>query len=149
MAPAALRSVLFACNLNTIRSPMAAGLLTRRGGGRIHAESCGVWPGGQVDAFMIEVMREKGLDLAPHEPRTFEGLGATNFDLIVAFTEESYAAASAFARTLAAEVEHWPVGDPSGGGDARAVRMQAYREVRDAIDALIKARIEQRSTPGP
>jgi protein-tyrosine-phosphatase len=149
MPRTAPRSVLFACNLNTIRSPIAAGLLMRRGGGRIHAESCGVWPGGRADPFMIEVMREKDVDLAHHEPRTFEQLGAANFDLIVAFTEDSFNAAKVFARTLSSDVEHWPVGDPSEGGEGRAAKLQAYREARDAIDALIREGIEGRSTAGP
>jgi protein-tyrosine-phosphatase len=142
------RAVLFACNLNTIRSPIAAGLLRRYAGGLIHVESCGVWPGGQMDPFMVEVMREKRIDLSEHQPRVFEDLADASFDQIIAFTEDSYMRALQFARTLAAEVEHWPIGDPSAGGETRDMRLEAYRAVRDEIDDAIRSRLNDRSTPG-
>jgi len=142
MTGLAPRSVLFACNLNAIRSPMAAGLLKRRAGSEIYAESCGVWPGGLVDPLMLQVMREKDVDLAEHEPRVFEDLTDASFDLIVALTEESAQRAQEFARTLAADVEYWPIADPSTGGETRAMRLAAYRDVRDEIDARIKALLE-------
>jgi protein-tyrosine-phosphatase len=78
----------------------------------------------------------------------FEDLADASFDLIVAFTEDSYARAVQFARTLAAEVELWPVEDPSAGGETRDMRLQAYRDVRDAIDSVITSRLKERSTPG-
>lgn len=133
-------AVLFACNLNSIRSPMAAGLTRKRFGDRIYAESCGVWEGGYVDPFAIQVMQEKGVDLAAHAPRTFEELADASFDLIVALTPESLKRAKEFARTLAADVEYWPSPDPSGAGESREARLEAYREARDALDAAIRAR---------
>jgi hypothetical protein len=45
------RAVLFACNWNTVRSPMAAALLRQMGGGRIRVDSCGLQAGESVDPF--------------------------------------------------------------------------------------------------
>ncbi len=144
------RAVLFACNLNTIRSPMAAALLMRRTGDRIAAESCGVRAGQAADPFMVEIMRELDLDLSAHSPRTFEELGEARFEVIVALTEESRARAEELARIWGARVEYWPVPEPaSGGEESRDARLEAYREVRDRIDALVKRRLQDRSTPGP
>ena len=132
-------SVLFACNLNTIRSPMAAALMKRRFSS-VHVESCGVWPGGYTDPFMAEVMAELGPDLTEHEPKTFEELDDLSFDLIVALTEPSRERAEELCRTRACEVEFWDLTDPSDAGETREQRLNAYRAVRDELDAKIKAR---------
>jgi protein-tyrosine-phosphatase len=143
------RAVLFACNMNTIRSPMAAALLMRRTSGRISAESCGVWAGEAADPFMIEVMRELDIDLSGHRPRTFEELGEARFEVIVALTEESLARARELARLWDAEVEHWPVSEPAlDGEETRASRLAAYREVRNRVDGLVQRRLQDRSTSG-
>lgn len=149
MAAVFPRAVLFACNMNTIRSPMAAALLMRRTGGRISAESCGVMAGEAADPFMVEVMREKDVDLSAHRPRTFEDLGDTRFEVIVALTEESLARARELAALWGAEVEHWPTPEPAlMGEETRDARLDAYREVRDLVDSLVKRRLQDRSTPG-
>jgi len=144
--PALPTSVLFACNLNSIRSPMAAGLVRKRFGTQIYAESCGVWEGGYVDPFMLQVMAEKDVDLTEHTPRTFEEMTDASFDLIVALTPESHVKAQEFARTLDAKVELWPSPDPSGVGETREARIIAYRDARDALDAEIRRRFTPRST---
>ncbi|MGD2133149.1 MAG: low molecular weight phosphatase family protein [Maricaulaceae bacterium] len=135
-------SVLFACNLNTIRSPMAAALMKRRFSA-VHVDSCGVWPGGYTDPFMTEVMAELGPDLTAHEPRTFEELDDLSFDLIVALTEPSYERALELARTRDCEVEFWELADPSDAGETRTQRLNAYRAVRDELDRKIKERFKR------
>ena len=53
-------SVLFACTLNAVRSPMAEALLKQLHGKHVFVDSVGVRPD-QVDPFAVETMAEMGL----------------------------------------------------------------------------------------
>jgi protein-tyrosine-phosphatase len=136
------QAVLFACGLNAVRSPMAAGLLKGTLGGSIYVGSVGVRKG-ELDAFAAAVMDEIGIDIHAHGPITFEeleDLEGLNFDLIVTLSPEAHHKALELTRTLAAEVEYWPTPDPTAVDGNRAQRLQAYREVRDQLLEKIRAR---------
>src|SRR5512147_2370530 len=110
------QSVLFACGLNSIRSPMAMGLFRHLFGKNMYTGSAGVKPG-EPDPFAIAVMDEIGLDISKHKPQTFEQLEdweGLNFDLIVTLSPEAHHKALELTRTNAADVEYWPTADPSG-----------------------------------
>jgi protein-tyrosine-phosphatase len=133
-------AVLFACNMNRVRSPMAAGLLQRRMGGRMFVDSCGLTEGAGIDPFVVAVMAEVGVDLSDQAPKTFGALAADSFDLIVSLTPEAHQRAVALARGRAVEVEVWPTADPTAEGGSRAQRLDAYRRIRDDISRRISAR---------
>ena len=136
------QSVLFACGLNSIRSPMAMALFRHLFGKRMYTGSAGVKPGEQ-DAFAIAVMDEIGLDISKHKPQTFEQLEdweGLNFDLIVTLSPEAHHKALNLTRTVAAEVEYWPTADPSDIGETREQKLDAYRTVRDDLMDKIRAR---------
>ena len=85
--PPALRpqAVLFACNMNSVRSPMAAALLKQMLGTSLYVGSAGVRKG-ERDALAAAAMEEIGIDISAHRPLTFEevdDLEGLNFDLIV------------------------------------------------------------------
>jgi protein-tyrosine-phosphatase len=143
---------LFACNLNQVRSPMAEVLLKRLVGDRVYVDSCGVrLPGDEpdepvedggvgVDPFVEAVMAELGCHLAHHRPKTFEDLETSSFDLVVSLTPEAHDRAMELARGRAAEIEYWPVGDPTLVEGSREVRLAGYRQVRDALARRIAER---------
>lgn len=133
------RSIVFACNLNTIRSPMAEGLARKRGGLAVRAASCGVWEGGYLDPFMVQVMQEAGVDMGRHTPRTFEEVSDWGIDLLVTLTPESRDRAAPIARAEGVETVFWPAPDPTLAGDTRDARLEAYRSVRDALDTRVSA----------
>jgi protein-tyrosine-phosphatase len=136
------QSVLFACGLNSIRSPMAMALFRHLFGKSMYTGSAGVKPG-ESDPFAIAVMDEIGLDIAKHRPQTFEQLEdweGLNFDLIVTLSPEAHHKALDLTRTIAAEVEYWPTSDPSDIGDTREQKLEAYRTVRDQLMDTIRAR---------
>ena len=132
------RSVLFACNWNTVRSPMAAALL-RRLDGALHVESCGLLAGEQADPFARAVMQEIGLELDDHEPRSFDALTPGAFDLVVTLTPEADIRAAAMSRE-GVPVEHWPIEDPARQDGSREQRLLAYRQVRDELEQRLKER---------
>jgi protein-tyrosine-phosphatase len=134
------QAVLFVCNYNAIRSPIAQGLMARRFAKSIWVESCGVRPGGERDPFMVAVMDELGVDMTRHRPRTFADLDDASFDVIVTLTPQAHHRALEFTRTMAVEVEYWPTLDPSEATGSREQRLEEYRACRDMLDARIEKR---------
>ena len=136
-------AVLFACGQNSVRSPMAAALMRQAFGNGFVVASAGVRKG-ELDGFAIAAMNEIGIDIASHEPMTFEELedleDGLEFDLIVTLAPEAHHKALELTRTLAVEVEYWPTSDPTAIEGSREQRLDAYRAVRDQLLARISAR---------
>ncbi len=132
-------AVLFACTRNSVRSPMAEGLLKHLLGHRIYVDSVGVRVSA-IDPFVIEVMDELGIDLSNHRGKDFESLEDTSYDLIVSLSPEAQHQAVELTRTMACEVEFWNTFDPTIIEGNRESRVQAYREVRDTLKERIEAR---------
>ena len=142
MAAGRPQSVLFACGLNSIRSPMAMALAQWLYGKSVYIGSAGV-PKGEPDPFAVAVMEEIGLDIAKHKPHTFEELEdweGLNFDLIVTLSPEAHHKALDLTRTNAADVEYWPTPDPTNVVGNREQMLDAYRNVRDQLMMKIKQR---------
>lgn len=136
------QAVLFACGLNSVRSPMAMGLFRRIVGPGTYVASAGVRKD-ELDPFAVTVIEETGADISRHRPMTFDELDeleGLNFDLIVTLAPEAHHQALELTRTLAAEVEYWPTADPTAVEGTREQRLAAYREVRDQLAARIKER---------
>jgi len=132
-------AVLFACNMNAVRSPMAAALFKHLARSRVYVESAGV-RAGETDPFAIAAMDEIGLDIAGHRPHTITDLFDTSFDVVITLTPEAHHQALEMTRTMAVEVEYWPTLDPTLTSGSREQIMEAYRNCRDGILQRIKAR---------
>jgi len=132
-------AVLFSCNRNSVRSPMAEGLLKHLLGHKIYVDSAGVRPL-EVDPFVVEVMDEIGIDISKHRSKSFDDLEDTSYDLIISLSPEAQHKAVELTRTMACEVEFWNTLDPSMVEGNRDMRVDAYRQVRDQL----KKRIEER-----
>jgi len=141
-SPQRPQAVLFACGLNSVRSPMAAALLRQALGTSLYVGSAGVRKG-ELDPFAAAVMDEIGIDIKAHRPMTFEeleDLEGLNFDLIVTLSPEAHHKALELTRTLALDVEYWPTADPTAIEGSREQRMNAYRDVRDQLLQRIRMR---------
>jgi len=135
-------AVLFACGLNSVRSPMAAGLFKQMIGRTSYVASAGVRKD-DLDPFAVAALEEVGIDISRHRPMTFEELEdweGLNFDLIVTLSPEAHHKALELTRAIAAEVEYWPTPDPTAIEGTREQRLSAYREVRDQLTERIKTR---------
>jgi protein-tyrosine-phosphatase len=138
--------VLFACGLNSVRSPIAAALLKQMLGASLYIGSAGVRKG-ERDAFAAAAMEEIGIDISAHRPMTFEELDdleGLNFDLIITLSPEAHHKALELTRTLAVEVEYWPTADPAAVEGSREQRLEAYRAVRDELERRIRTRFVAR-----
>lgn len=136
------RAVLFVCALNSVRSPMAEGLLRQMDASGLVVASAGVRKD-TIDPFAVAAMSEIGIDIAEHEPITIEDLEdleGLDFDLIVTLSPEAHHTALALTHRIKAAVEYWPTADPTATEGHREQRLDAYRAVRDQLAARIKER---------
>jgi protein-tyrosine-phosphatase len=135
------RAVLFACQMNAVRSPMAAGLLQQMFPS-IRVASVGVAPG-DLDPFAVAAMEEVGIDISRHRPIDFEGyedLEGLDFDLIVTLSPGAHHKAISLSHRVPARIEYWPTPDPTATEGNREQRLDAYRAVRDELTKQIKER---------
>lgn len=64
-----MKRVLFVCVHNSGRSQMAAAFLEKLAGGRVEVDSAGTQPSDAVNPVVVEVMREKGIDVSDNNPK--------------------------------------------------------------------------------
>ncbi|QXT41123.1 low molecular weight phosphatase family protein [Gymnodinialimonas ceratoperidinii] len=139
------QSVLFCCDHNSTRSPMAEGLMKRFYGHRAYVQSAGVKHELEIDGFAVTVCAELGVELERHRVRSFDemeqwGDDLTGFDLIVALSPASQRRALEMTRTFHIDVEYWPIIDPTGLGETREAKLTSYRQARDQIVERMTAR---------
>ena len=72
------QSVLFCCDHNAVRSPMAEGLMKKFYGHETYVQSAGVLADMDVDGFAISVCTELGIELARHKTRSFDEMQNAN-----------------------------------------------------------------------
>lgn len=131
-------SVLFCCDHNAIRSPMAEGMMKNLYGTECYVQSAGVKSDMEVDGFAVAVCQELNVELSRHRARSFDemedwGDDLSGFDLVVALSPASQRRALDLTRFYHLDVEYWPIMDPTGLADGREQKLAAYRKTRDQI----------------
>jgi protein-tyrosine-phosphatase len=132
-------SVLFACTLNSIRSPMAEAILKHAHAQRIFVDSVGL-KAEEIDPLAVEVMKEIGIDIHAHHAKSFDDLADSSFDVIITLSPEAQHRAVEMTRIMACDVEYWQTFDPTALEGSREQRLAAYREVRDYLARRIRER---------
>jgi len=138
-------AVLFCCDHNSIRSPMAEALMKKLVGTQIFVQSAGVKSDHDIDGFAVAVCQEVDVELSKHKVRSFEDLEdwgerLDSFDLVVALSPTSHRRITELTKDHAVDVEYWVTADPTGKGESREDKLASYRAVRDDIVANIKLR---------
>lgn len=139
------QSILFCCDHNSVRSPMAEGIAKKLFGLDVYLQSAGVKSDLDIDGFAISVCQEMDVELSRHRSRSFDemedwGDDLSSFDLIVALSPASQRRALELTRHSHLEVEYWPILDPTGLGESRDARLVSYRQTRDQIRDRLMAR---------
>ncbi len=132
------QSVLFCCDYNAVRSPMAEGIMKKFYGTGSYVQSVGVHNDLEIDGFSIAVCEEIGVELSRHRSRSFDemeqwGDDLSSFDLVVALSPASQRRALELTRYFHLHVEYWPILDPTGLGETREAKLASYRIARDQI----------------
>jgi arsenate reductase (thioredoxin) len=131
--PGERQRILFLCTHNSSRSQMAEGWLQTRGGSRYAAFSAGTHPR-TVHPLAIRAMAELGIDIseaAGHYAKSLDTFQGRTFDLVVTVCDDAAAVCPSFAG--AKRQEHWGFPDPSAATGTDEERLDAFRQVRNAI----------------
>lgn len=141
MSKEKIESLLFVCNYNSVRSPIAECIAKDIFGDRVFIDSIGIQEELlAINPFSISVMEEAGLNLLNHKPKHFEDLNDTSFDLIICLSAEAEEKMKSLTRGYDIKIELWETDDPSGVKGNRENIMSAFRDMRDEL----KKRIEER-----
>ena len=137
------QSILFCCDHNAVRSPMAEGIMKKLYGTGTYVQSVGVINDLEIDGFSIAVCDEIGVELSRHRSRSFDemerwGDDLSSFDLIVALSPASQRRALELTRLFHLTVEYWPILDPTGIGETREMKLVSYRQTRDQIENKLR-----------
>ncbi len=137
------QSVLFCCDHNAVRSPMAEGIMKQFYGTGTYVQSVGVKNDLEIDGFSIAVCQELNVELSRHRSRSFDemeewGEDLSSFDLVVALSPASQRRALELTRFYHIDVQYWPILDPTGLGETREAKLDSYRQARDQIIARLQ-----------
>ena len=135
-------SVLFCCDHNAIRSPIAEGLAKLYYGKKIFIQSAGILNDLEIDGFAISVCEEIGVKVAKHQPRSFLDMDQwgdriDSFDLVVALSETSKKKVIEATKSYAVKVIYWQIFDPTIAVNRREEKVAHYRKIRDQISAKL------------
>ena len=140
-----IQSVLFCCNYNSVRSPMAEGIFKKLIDQRIFVQSAGVFDTLEIDGFTVKVCDEINVKLSKHRVRSLkemekEGGFTGGFDLVVALTKESLEEVRKYSRYSSVMIEDWIVEEPVKDENDINQTIGSYRNTRDIILKKINER---------
>ncbi len=125
-------SVLFVCVHNAGRSQMAAAFLSHLSKGAIEVRSAGTQPAHEVNAVVVEAMREKGIDLFGAIPKVLTSQAVQDSDVVI-----TMGCGDACPYFPGKRYLDWKLADPAGAD------LAATRPIRDEIEALVRALIQE------
>jgi len=126
------KKILFVCVENARRSQMAEGFAKAFGQGKLEVYSAGSRPSLEIDPLVIEVMKEKRIDLTAKRPKGLNDLPPIEMDYLITMGCEEVCPA-----VLAKKIIEWKIPDPKGKS------IDFFREVRDIIEGKLKSLLEE------
>jgi arsenate reductase len=127
--------VLILCTGNSARSQMAEGLLRHESGGRWEVHSAGTHPT-TVRPEAVAVMNELGIDISRQWSKSVDEFAGREFDFVITVCDHANAVCPVFpgnTRRL-----HWPFEDPAAVTGTAEAKLEAFRLVRDQIQAKVR-----------
>ena len=139
--------MLFCCNYNSVRSPMAEGIFKKIIGRKIFVQSAGIFDTLEIDGFTVKVCDEINVKLSKHRVRSLkemerEGGFIGSFDLIIALTKESSKEAKKYSSFSSVLIEDWIVEEPKKDENDMNQTLVSYRRTRDIIFGKINQRFQ-------
>lgn len=119
--------VLFVCVHNAGRSQAAMALLNHHAHGRVHVRSAGSAPGDEVNAAVIAVLAERGIDIATEYPKPLTDEVVRAADVVVTMGCGDACPIYPGKRYL-----DWQLDDPAGQS------VETVRPIIDEIDARVR-----------
>jgi arsenate reductase (thioredoxin) len=122
--------VLFVCVQNAGRSQMAAGMLDKLAGGRVHVRSAGSEPADQINPAVRQAMAEVGVDLDREFPKPLTDEVVRAADAVI-----TMGCGDACPIYPGKRYEDWELDDPADQ-DLDGVR-RIRDEIRDRVEQLL------------
>ena len=116
---------------------MAAGLLNKRGGGKVHVRSAGSTPANELNPRVVEAMQEIGIDISQEFPKPLSDEFVKAADVVI-----TMGCGDACPIYPGKRYEDWELDDPAEQD------MATVRRIRDEIDARVKALVNDLATKG-
>jgi arsenate reductase (thioredoxin) len=134
-----MKKILFVCVENAGRSQMAEAFAKKYSEGKFEVSSAGNKPADKVNSMVVEIMKEKGIDLSANKPKLITAKMAMDADLIVTMgcNDQGVCPGPFFKPTV-----EWNLEDPKGKP------IEKVRGIRDEIDRKVKQLIAQQSAEG-
>ena len=126
------KRIVFICVENARRSQMAQGFAEVFGGEKVEVYSAGSIPSSQIDPIVIEVMKEKGIDLSSKRPKGLNDLPPIEMDYLVTMGCEETCPA-----VLSKNILEWDIPDPKGKS------IDIVRNVRDMVEGRVRALLKE------
>ncbi len=126
------KRIVFICVENARRSQMAQGFAEVFGGEKVEVYSAGSSPSSQIDPLVIEVMKEKGIDLSSKRPKGLKDLPPIEMDYLITMGCEETCPA-----VLAKKIIAWEIPDPKGKS------IDVFRNVRDMVEGRVRALLKE------
>jgi arsenate reductase len=123
-----LKRILFVCIENAGRSQMAEAFARQYGKDKVVALSAGVKLAEKVNPIVVQVMKEKGIDISANKPKLLTTNMAEEADLIITMgcSVEKICPAPLFKKVI-----DWNLEDPKGKP------IEKIREIRDEIEKKV------------
>src|SRR5690606_37764954 len=134
-------NVLFLCTGNSARSIMAEALVTTMGKGRFRGYSAGSKPGGQVNPFAIEKVKEAGYPLENLRSKSWEEFvrpDAPHMDFIITVCDNATGEVCPVWPGHPASA-HWSFEDPAAVEDSDEAKRAAFQKVFRQIMARMNS----------
>lgn len=128
--------VLFLCTGNSARSQMAEGWLRALADERFEVSSAGTAPRPEVHPLAIQVMAERGVDIAAQRPKDLQRYRAEPWDLVITVCDRAKESCPLFPG--AHQQIHWSFRDPAEAEGSLDERLAVFRGVRDEILARLR-----------
>ena len=125
------KKILFACRENACRSQMAGAFAQHLAGDKIEVSCAGSEPAKEINPDMVEVMQEKGIDMAFRRTRSLNGAIAESSPEIIV----TMGCGEECSFVPGAEIKDWDLPDPAGKS------IEFMRNVRDEIEKRVKGLI--------
>jgi arsenate reductase (thioredoxin) len=129
-----MKKILFVCVENAGRSQIAAAFANKYGKGKFVILSAGNKPAETVNPTVVQVMKEKDIDISASKPKLITFQMAQDSDLIVTMgcNDQGICPGPFFKPTI-----EWHLEDPKGKP------IEKVREIRDQIEHQVQELIEQ------
>jgi len=129
-----MKKVLFVCVENAGRSQMAEAFANKYGEGKFVVSSAGNKPTDKVNPVIVEVLKEKGIDISMNKPKLLTFQMAQDADLVVTMgcNDQGICPGPFFKPTIDLKLK-----------DPKRKSIEKVQEIRDEIDHKVQRLIEE------